>query len=188
MWRFLVRTAAQDQIPVGIERRLKDRLRPIPRLRTRGPVTRHSATGQACLIWLLAALTLLVTTACGAERDLQLLIYDPTGHTDTRLDASDVVRSTARAVRTPDGSWALSFELTDTGAAKFQKLTRQLAQRGADLRAQQAFAVKIDDRVYARPTVDYRVFPAGLDGSSRLEITGLKRDVALRLAERIVET
>lgn len=43
----------------------------------------------------------------------------------------------------------------------------------------------VDGHVYARPSVDYRAYHDGLDGSSGLEMGSLRLAVAQRLAKEI---
>jgi hypothetical protein len=78
----------------------------------------------------------------------------------------------------------LHFRLTGQGATKFHALTRGLARRGARLRRNLAVAIEIDGRVRARPFVDYRLYPDGLDGSQGIEVQ-LPRALARRFAKQI---
>jgi len=72
------------------------------------------------------------------------------------------------------------------GASKFQKLTRALARRGAELRRPQSFALEVNGRVVSRPLVDYHAFPNGFDvGRSGIQIEGMKLATAQRLARQI---
>jgi len=112
-------------------------------------------------------------------------IYDPTGRVSTEVTGADLVRSSVRAVHQPGGAATLYLRLTKAGAAKFHSLTRALARRGAQLHRHQSFAVEIGGHVYARPWVDYRADPDGMDGSSGLEMVSVPLAVAQRLAREI---
>lgn len=147
---------------------------------------------RVALVALL--LTLLMATSGAAvaapsagsvASGVDLRIYDPLGQARWEVRTADVVRSSAYASRRPGGSAALYFRLTKYGALKFHRLTRALARRGVRLHRSQPFALKVDGRVYARPLVDYRAFPDGLDGRSGIQVEGLKLATAQRLAREI---
>jgi hypothetical protein len=149
--------------------------------------TAHSAAALIALIGFIVA-------ACGthqadeAQRQKpELEIYDAKRTIGgVRLTLRDVVRSSARA---QPGETAMSgllyLRFKRAGIRKFQSLTRSLAERGKRNHRLQSFAVEIDHHVYARPVVDYRVFPMGLDASQGLQISDLEMSVALRLAREI---
>jgi preprotein translocase subunit SecD len=81
------------------------------------------------------------------------------------------------------GEPAVALEFTPEGRTAFSSLTREIAQRGADERAWQHFAMVLDDRIAAIPFIDYRQNPDGIDGSSGAQIAGgLSPDDARRLA------
>jgi len=120
-----------------------------------------------------------------AARHVELRIYDSVGQAKWEVRTPDVVRSSARASRQPGGVAALYFRLTTNGAFKFHSLTRALARRGTRLHRSQRFAFEVDGRVYARPFIDYRASPNGLDGRSGIQVGGLKLATAQRLARGI---
>ena len=134
-----------------------------------------------------------MTAACGPQntpqppqKTFQLRIYDAANMAKVRLTVADVVRSSARVESGETaGSGFLYFRLTRDGVLKFRRLTHELARRGSRVHRSQRVAIEINDRVYARPMVDYRVFPDGLDASQGLQIGGLKLSVANRLADEI---
>ena len=139
--------------------------------------TRRRWTGPIAVALLAAFAT---AQAFGETTSVRLRLYDPSGRTRAEVGIRDVERASARAVRLPDGT-ALSFRLTSTGAAKCHRLTLSLAKRGARLHHFQRFAFAINGRVYARPFVDYRLFPEGLDCTTGLEFHGLRVADARRL-------
>jgi hypothetical protein len=134
-----------------------------------------------------------MTVACGSQNALQpppktfeLRIYDPANNAKAGLTVADVVRSSARAESGETaGSGLLYFRFTRAGVLKFRRLTRELARRGSRVHRLQRLTIEINHRVYERPTVDYRVFPDGLDASQGLEIDRLTLSVASRLAQEI---
>jgi hypothetical protein len=135
---------------------------------------------------LVSALTCAALAAAARDtfRPLKLRIYDPAGQIRAAVRAADVVRPSARATREPDGSGALSFRLTKHGVATFHILTRGLARRGARLHKRQAFVLEINHKS-ARPEIDYRVSPDGVDASGGLEVSGMPFSVARMLAQAI---
>jgi hypothetical protein len=135
------------------------------------------------LVSILAA-AVLAPAACGAATRFTLSIYDPSGEATTRLTMTDVVRSSARAASVEGRSAALYVRLTRVGAQKFHTLTRDLARRGARLHRPQVFVFQINSHVYARPVIDYRVYPNGIEGDG-LQIDGLRLATARRLASQI---
>jgi hypothetical protein len=137
------------------------------------------------LLAVLISSAVSVTSARSDVSRVDLRIYDSAMQSRWEVRTADVVRSSAYASRVAGDSASLYFRLTASGAVKFRRLTRDLARRGARLRRAQRFVLKIDGRVYARPRVDYRAFPDGLDGRPGIEIQGLSLSTAQRLAGRI---
>jgi hypothetical protein len=141
----------------------------------------------------LTALLGLVVAACGTQRpheprlqQPQLAIYDADRAVRVHVTMEDVVRSSARA---EPGETAMSgllyFRLKREGILKLGRLTRALADRGKRTHRMQRFAVEIDHHVYARPAVDYRVYPMGLNASQGLQVSGLTFSAATRIAREI---
>jgi hypothetical protein len=106
--------------------------------------------------------------------------FDPTGIETTQLTKADVVRSSIRGVP-ESGHAALVGAFTKTGAAKFCALTRQLARRGSRLHQTQYLAFEVAGRIYAKPAIDYKLFPNGVCGSPGFEVV-MPLNVARRLA------
>jgi hypothetical protein len=101
------------------------------------------------------------------------------------LTTADVVPSSAQAQRLAGGSAVLYVGFTSKGAAKFCRLTRALARRGARLHRQQRFAVAVGFGIYVRPLVDYRASPDGLCGAPGFEVQGMRLALARQLAQQI---
>ena len=76
------------------------------------------------------------------------------------LTEADV--ASAAVVPGRDPEVVLTF--TPEGEAAFERLTRTLAQDGALMRRLQAFAIVVDGTLVTSPTLDYREYPAGIDG------------------------
>ena len=113
-------------------------------------------------VWLLAGVgTLVVATVVVAvallargSGETGVRIYDPAGGTKDEVRTADIVKSSVE-VSGVSGIWLLGFQLTPAGAREFHRLTRSLAQRGAQAGHPQPYAFAVDGHVYARPTVDY---------------------------------
>jgi hypothetical protein len=144
----------------------------------------RSARSRTIVLPLAALSAVLATAACGNSDRPELRIYDPTGRAKEEVTIADVVPSSARASRQPDGSAALSFSFTREGASKFHRLTRSLARRGAEVHRPQRVAIEINGRRHTN-VVDYRAFPNGLDGSAGVQLAMLRLPDAQRLAADI---
>ena len=142
-------------------------------------------TGMTAIV--VATFVLLMLTGCGGSSspEFRFRIYDPLGHIKTEVTASDVLRRSARASRTPDGSWSLTFRLTDEGEAEFHRLTRALAKRGARLHRPQRFRIEMNGTVFSRSTIDYRIFPDGFGVETGMWFHGLRPATAQRLAQQM---
>ena len=68
------------------------------------------------------------------------------------------------------------FEFNDRGREAFQRITREIAQRGRDnafgAAEPQHFAIVLDDELISAPSIDYLEYPDGIDGRTGAEITG----------------
>jgi preprotein translocase subunit SecD len=135
----------------------------------------------------VATLVLLLLTGCGGSSagEFRLRIYDPLGNVKGQVTESDVLRRTARASQEPDGSWSVTFRLTDEGEKEFHRLTRGLAKRGVRLHRPQRFRIEMNGRVESRSTIDYRIFPDGFGVEKGMWFPGLRPANAQRLAEQI---
>ena len=85
----------------------------------------------------------------------------------------------------------VDLEFTGPGQTAFTALTRDVAHRGSvraadgvdPMRANQHFAIVIDDRIVAVPFIDSQVSPDGIDGAGGAHVQGdLARQDARRLA------
>ena len=106
----------------------------------------------------------------------------------TGLDLRRATRATSAG-----GSPDVNATLTPAGTRAFQALTGAVAHRGMRLDATgslsfQHFAVIINGAIMAVPQIDYRQYPAGVVGSSTIQIDGglsRERDAALAAALRL---
>src|SRR5919197_1670330 len=123
-----------------------------------------------------ATFVLLMLTGCGgsSSSEFQFRIYDPLGHIKTEVTSSDVVRSSARAAPTQDGSWSFTFRLTDEGEAEFRSLTRALAKRGARLHRPLRIRMEMNGTVLSRSSIEYRIFPDGYGVETGMWFAGFR--------------
>src|SRR5215216_2351231 len=75
----------------------------------------------------------------------------------------------------------VTFDFTDKGRKAFQKITAEVAQRGADNanplnpdaeQNSQHFAIALDNELVSIPFINYRENPDGIDGSTGAQISG----------------
>jgi hypothetical protein len=144
-----------------------------------------SKTGMIAMC--LATFVFVMVTGCGGSSspEFRFRVYDPLGHIKAEVTASDVLRMSARASQEPDGSWSLTFRLTDGGEAEFHRLTRALAKRGARLHRPQRFRIEMNGTVFSRSTIDYRIFPDGFGVETGMWFPGLRPATAQRLADQM---
>ncbi len=106
---------------------------------------------------------------------------------DVALTGTDIKNPEQNFDNSPGGSGGpnVTFEFTDRGADKWQKTTREIAQRGqsfvvtADGQAvsdpqtrNQHFAIVLDDQLVSVPYIDFSRNPDGIDGGAGSEISG----------------
>jgi SecD/SecF fusion protein len=74
----------------------------------------------------------------------------------------------------------VTFNFTDDGREAFQRITADIAQRGLDnalpsddpQAGSQHFAIVLDDELISAPSINYREYPEGIDGSTGAQISG----------------
>jgi SecD/SecF fusion protein len=74
----------------------------------------------------------------------------------------------------------VTFEFTDKGRKAFQRITREIAQRGQDnalpgsdpTQASQHFAIVLDNELISAPYINYIENPDGIDGTTGAQISG----------------
>lgn len=105
--------------------------------------------------------------------------------TNVLLTLQDIDRLSVRTIAEPKGRMTLAFRLTSKGVAKFDTLTRLLSQQGSKTHRLQHLVFAVDGHIYARESIDYRLYPQGLDGRNGLEFAGLPRSSALKVAREV---
>ena len=75
------------------------------------------------------------------------------------------------------GAPDVAFGFTSSGGSQFQNVTAQIARRGSlvsGLGAHnvQHFAVALDTQLITVPSIDYKIYPTGIQGNNGAEITG----------------
>ena len=152
----------------------------------RSSVQRRDGRSAASPTFAAAVLVFIgASTGCGGEARGGLRIYDPSTPDAPGVTSAEIVRSSVHAQRGLQGSGVLRFRFTRRGARNFRLLTLAVARKGSEKGRPQRIAFEVDDRIYARPFVDYRIYPRGLDGSPGIEITLGSFAMAQRLAKRI---
>ena len=74
----------------------------------------------------------------------------------------------------------VTFGFSSHGRKVFEKVTKEIAQRGANAalpgvtkdEAEQHFAIVLDEQVITAPSIDYTQYPEGIDATNGSEITG----------------
>lgn len=74
----------------------------------------------------------------------------------------------------------VTFGFTSHGQSVFQRVTKEIAQRGQEAQlpgvskeaAQQHFAIVLDGQVITAPSIDYTKYPEGIDASQGSQISG----------------
>jgi preprotein translocase subunit SecD len=111
---------------------------------------------------------------------------------DPALTNADV--ASARADEDPAGGGAsVALDLTPPGQQAFTTLTRELAQRGAELarsgdplRTSQHLALVLDDRIVSTPFINWREVPDGIDGADGAYMSGLPTPEQARLTAALL--
>ena len=84
-----------------------------------------------------------------------------------------VLKGTQQDFDTRTGEPIVSMQFTDEGAEKFGDITAAEATRGRLYGTPQHFAIVLDRDIKSWPQIDYTEYPAGIQGSSGAQITGL---------------
>jgi SecD/SecF fusion protein len=80
----------------------------------------------------------------------------------------------------------VTMQFTDQGRQKFADITRQLALDGKIQGQLQSFAIILDGQIVSNPTIDYNIYPGGIDGRNGAQIQGnFSRGEADTLAKQI---
>jgi SecD/SecF fusion protein len=98
---------------------------------------------------------------------------------DPVLSGSDI-KNPAEGSESESGTPDVNFGFTSHGKSVFQRVTKEIAQRGQEAQlpgvskeaAQQHFAVVLDNQVITAPSIDYTKYPEGIDASQGSQISG----------------
>jgi SecD/SecF fusion protein len=74
----------------------------------------------------------------------------------------------------------VNFEFSSSGRKTFEKVTRQISERGRNAQlpgvikanALQHFAIVLDEQVITAPSIDYTIYPEGIEAANGSQITG----------------
>jgi preprotein translocase subunit SecD len=136
---------------------------------------------------LLLAVILIAATGCGGhDTDKNWFLISGEAGIGPTMTIADVARDTAKVDTAPTGEPVVLLSFTAEGTAKFERLTRAVAHRGAKAGRPFHVLIEVDGRALTRPYIDYRLNPDGISGQSGIEITGFSsRGAAERLARRL---
>jgi SecD/SecF fusion protein len=104
------------------------------------------------------------------RRTVYVLMQDNPGLTGR--DITEAAQSFDQAGLGGSSDPIVTMQFTGEGQTKFRDITRGLAQRGAVRQELQSFAIVLDGQIISNPTVDYRQYPTGIDGSNGAQIQG----------------
>jgi SecD/SecF fusion protein len=124
-----------------------------------------------------------------------LFKYDPDGTNNNpespvdpipEMTGRDLKLSGTRADVDPQQGPIVLMQFTGHGADVFHEITRREAQRGSFAGVEQNFAIVLDREIRSWPSIDYKQYPNGIEGSNGAQITGLDgfgeaKDLALVL-------
>ena len=110
----------------------------------------------------------------GPKPDAWYLMRD-----DPALSGTDIKNPEQNFDQTTN-SPIVTMDFTDRGKREFQKVTSEIAQRGADnafpgttpADASQHFAIVLDNDLVSTPYIDFRENPDGIDGETGAQISG----------------
>jgi SecD/SecF fusion protein len=109
----------------------------------------------------------LETRPDGAQRTEYYIFQDNRGLTGRDITGARQLRDVSGS-----GDPIVTMDFTDAGQDKFQEITQGLALRGSSTGELQSFAIVLDGLIVSNPTVDYRDYPNGIDGSNGAQIQG----------------
>jgi SecD/SecF fusion protein len=98
---------------------------------------------------------------------------------DPVLSGSDI-KNPAEGSESESGTPDVNFGFTSHGKSVFQRVTKEIAQRGQEAQlpgvtkegAQQHFAIVLDNQVITAPSIDFTKYPEGIDASQGSQISG----------------
>jgi SecD/SecF fusion protein len=99
---------------------------------------------------------------------------------DPVLNGSDIKNPAQNFENGAGGSGApdVTFDFTSHGGSVFEKVTKEIAQRGENAalpgagKTLQHFAIVLDNQIITAPSIDYTQYPNGIDATNGSEITG----------------
>jgi SecD/SecF fusion protein len=98
---------------------------------------------------------------------------------DPVLTGSDI-KNPAEGSESESGTPDVNFGFTSHGQSVFQKVTKEISQRGQEAQlpgvskeaALQHFAIVLDGQVITAPSIDFTKYPEGIDASTGSQISG----------------
>jgi len=95
------------------------------------------------------------------------------------LSGSDI-KNPREQSESGSGQPAVTFEFTGSGGKVFERVTREIAERGRNAQlpgvtkaqALQHFAIVLDEQLITVPSIDYTAYPEGIDATNGSQISG----------------
>jgi SecD/SecF fusion protein len=99
---------------------------------------------------------------------------------DPVLRGSDIKNPQQSIEEQGSGQPTVTFDFTSSGGKTFEKVTREIAERGQNARtlgvskeaSLQHFAIVLDNQIITTPSIDYTKYPEGIDSTNGSEISG----------------
>ncbi|MFZ2049880.1 MAG: protein translocase subunit SecD [Solirubrobacteraceae bacterium] len=99
---------------------------------------------------------------------------------DPVLSGSDITNPREESENGGSGQPAVVFGFNGSGGTTFEKVTKEIAKRGEEAAlpgvshesALQHFAIVLDEQVITAPSVDYKLYPEGIDPTNGSQISG----------------
>jgi len=113
---------------------------------------------------------------------------------DSELTGTDIENPEPSLDQQSGQGPAVTMDFSDRGQKAFERVTKRIAQRGAEIIAPpgtpvdsrlQRFAITLDNQIVSLATIDFRENPEGIDGRTGAQITGLEAQEAQDLAEQL---
>jgi SecD/SecF fusion protein len=90
------------------------------------------------------------------------------------------IRNPREESESATGQPVVAFEFSGSGGSTFERVTRDIAKRGEEAQlpgvthanALQHFAIVLDEQVITSPSVDFKLYPEGIDPINGSQITG----------------
>ncbi len=127
--------------------------------------------------------TIVVRARPEENREGKVIKAEPSSYyvlrDDPVLSGTDITNPREEA-ENGSGQPVVAFNFNGSGASTFENVTREIAKRGEEAAlpgvshesALQHFAIVLDEQVITAPSIDYKLYPEGIDATNGSQITG----------------